>query len=87
MIPYHLVMSPLPEAWPRVTKLRRRRKTGRYFGRAKGVRLASLTEVIPKPLVPRGGMPIMAVVIPYLKAPGFNCITLGARYLADLTKA
>ena len=25
----------------------------------KGVRLAPLTEVIPKPLVPLGGMPIM----------------------------
>ena len=53
----------------------------------KGVRLAPLTEVIPKPLVPLGGMPIMEVVIRHLKANGFQRITLAVGYLSDLIKA
>ena len=53
----------------------------------KGVRLAPLTEVIPKPLVPLGGMPIMEVVIRHLKVYGFRRITLAVGYLSDLIKA
>jgi NDP-mannose synthase len=53
----------------------------------KGVRLAPLTEVIPKPLVPLGGMPIMEVVIRQLKAHGFSHITLAVGYMSDLIKA
>jgi NDP-sugar pyrophosphorylase family protein len=50
----------------------------------KGVRLAPLTEVIPKPLVPLGGMPIMEVVIRQLAAQGFSRITLAVGYLSEL---
>jgi NDP-sugar pyrophosphorylase family protein len=53
----------------------------------KGVRLAPLTEVIPKPLVPLGGMPIMEVVIRQLKQHGFQKVTLAVGYMADLLKA
>ena len=53
----------------------------------KGVRLAPLTEVIPKPLVPLGGMPIMEVVIRQLAAQGFSRITLAVGYLSDLIRA
>lgn len=53
----------------------------------KGVRLAPLTEVFPKPLVPVGGMPIMEIVIRQLKFYGFNRITLAVGYLADLIQA
>ncbi len=53
----------------------------------KGVRLAPLTEVIPKPLVPLGGMPIMEVVIRQLAAQGFRRITLAVGYLSDLIRA
>ncbi len=53
----------------------------------KGVRLAPLTDVIPKPLVPLGGMPIMEVVIRQLKAHGFRRITLAVGYLSELIKA
>lgn len=53
----------------------------------KGVRLAPLTEVIPKPLVPIGGMPIMEVVIRQLKQQGFSRITLAVGYMADLIQA
>lgn len=53
----------------------------------KGVRLAPLTEVIPKPLVPIGGMPILEIVIRQLKNQGFRRITLAVGYMADLIKA
>src|SRR4030042_5461902 len=53
----------------------------------KGVRLAPLTEVIPKPLVPIGGMPVMEIVIRQLKAHGFYHITLAVGYLSELIKA
>jgi len=53
----------------------------------KGVRLAPLTEVIPKPLVPLGGMPIMEVVIRQLAAQGFRRITLAVGYLSELIRA
>jgi NDP-mannose synthase len=53
----------------------------------KGVRLAPLTEVIPKPLVPIGGMPILEVVIRQLRHHGLRRITLAVGYMADLLKA
>ena len=53
----------------------------------KGVRLAPLTEVIPKPLVPLGGMPIMEVVVRQLAAQGFGRITLAVGYLSELIQA
>jgi NDP-mannose synthase len=53
----------------------------------KGVRLAPLTEVIPKPLVPIGGKPILEVVIRHLRHYGFTRITLAVGYMADLIRA
>lgn len=53
----------------------------------KGVRLAPLTEVFPKPLVPIGGMPVLEIVIRQLKANGFHRLTLAVGYLADLIRA
>ncbi len=53
----------------------------------KGVRLAPLTEVIPKPLVPLGGRPVMEIVIRQLKAQGFRRITLAVGYLSELIRA
>ena len=53
----------------------------------KGVRLAPLTEVIPKPLVPIGGMPILEVVLRQLASQGFRRITLAVGYMSNLIKA
>lgn len=53
----------------------------------KGVRLAPLTEVIPKPLVPIGGMPILEVVIRQLRQHDLRHVTLAVGYLADLIQA
>lgn len=53
----------------------------------KGVRLAPLTEVIPKPLVPIGGRPILEIVIRQLRQHGFGRITLAVGYMAELIKA
>jgi len=53
----------------------------------KGVRLAPVTDVIPKPLVPLGGRPIMEIVIGQLQRHGFRRITLAVGYMADLIQA
>jgi NDP-sugar pyrophosphorylase family protein len=53
----------------------------------KGVRLAPLTEVIPKPLVPIGGMPILEFILRQLGDQGFTRITLAVGYLAELIRA
>ncbi len=53
----------------------------------KGVRLAPVTDVIPKPLVPLGGRPIMEIVIRQLQRHGFRQITLAVGYMADLIQA
>jgi NDP-mannose synthase len=53
----------------------------------KGTRLAPLTEVIPKPLVPIGGKPILETVIIHLQRCGFHRITLAVGYMADLIRA
>jgi NDP-sugar pyrophosphorylase family protein len=53
----------------------------------KGIRLAPLTKVIPKPLIPIGGMPIMEIVIRQLQRHGFRNITLAVGYMADLIEA
>jgi NDP-sugar pyrophosphorylase family protein len=57
------------------------------LGGGKGVRLAPLTEVIPKPLVPLGGMPILEIVIRQLQYYGFRHLTLAVGYMADLIQA
>jgi NDP-sugar pyrophosphorylase family protein len=53
----------------------------------KGTRLAPLTEVIPKPLVPIGGKPILEIVIMQLQRCGFRHITLAVGYMGDLLRA
>ena len=53
----------------------------------KGVRLAPLTEVIPKPLVPIGGKVVLETVIRQLQRHGLNRITLAVGYMADLIRA
>jgi NDP-sugar pyrophosphorylase family protein len=53
----------------------------------KGIRLAPVTDVIPKPLVPLGGMPILEIVIRQLRMHGFEHVTLAVGYMADLIKA
>lgn len=53
----------------------------------KGTRLRPYTLVLPKPLVPVGGMPIIEILFQWLKRNGIDesCITLG--YLGDLIRA
>ncbi len=53
----------------------------------KGVRLAPLTKVIPKPLVPLHDKPILEIVLRQLRAQGFQHVTLAVGYLADLIRA
>ena len=53
----------------------------------KGIRLAPVTDVIPKSLVPLGGMPILEIVIRQLQIYGFEHVTLAVGYMADLIRA
>ncbi|OGP74491.1 MAG: nucleoside-diphosphate-sugar pyrophosphorylase [Deltaproteobacteria bacterium RBG_13_58_19] len=53
----------------------------------KGVRLTPLTDVIPKPMVPLGGMPILEIVIRQLSQYGFRHITMAVGYMAELLQA
>ena len=53
----------------------------------KGTRLAPYTNVLPKPLIPIGDMPILEVVIHQLKSCGFDEIILAVGHMADLLRA
>ncbi|MDZ7372416.1 MAG: sugar phosphate nucleotidyltransferase [candidate division KSB1 bacterium] len=52
-----------------------------------GVRLAPYTTVIPKPLLPVDGMPIVEIIIRQLRNHGFDRVTLALGHLADLIRA
>jgi len=53
----------------------------------KGRRLLPYTTVIPKPLMPVGGRPIVEVIITQLKSNGFSRVTMAVGYLAELIEA
>lgn len=50
----------------------------------KGTRLRPYTNVLPKPLVPVGDMPILEIVLRQLKYFGFRKVTLSVSHLANL---
>ncbi len=53
----------------------------------KGTRLKPFTNVIPKPLVPVGEMPILEIVLRQLKATGISQVTLAVSHMARLIEA
>ena len=53
----------------------------------KGTRLVPYTSVLPKPLVPVGGLPIVETVIRQLRHYGFTEIVLAVGYLSALIRA
>jgi len=53
----------------------------------KGVRLRPFTAVFPKPLVPLGDKPILAVLLEQLAKQGFDDVTLALGHLSDLIRA
>jgi len=50
----------------------------------KGTRLKPFTTTLPKPLVPVGEDPILAIVLAQLKRAGFTRVTLAIRHMAEL---
>ncbi len=53
----------------------------------KGARLRPYSQVLPKPLMPIGDMPILEVIVRQLAAAGFDDLVVSAGYLADLLRA
>ena len=53
----------------------------------KGSRLAPYTNVIPKPLMPIGDMPILEVLLRQMKAAGITDIVLTVGHLSELLRA
>ena len=53
----------------------------------KGARLQPYTLVVPKPLVPVGGMPVIELIIKRLSRFGLDELIVTVGYLADLIKA
>jgi NDP-sugar pyrophosphorylase family protein len=53
----------------------------------KATRLGSYTTVLPKPLLPVGGRPVLEIVLQQLHAAGFDRITLAVGYLSHLVRA
>lgn len=53
----------------------------------KGARLAPYTNILPKPLMPVGDIPILEIILRQLKNAGFKKIILSVGYLASLIEA
>ena len=53
----------------------------------KGTRLAPYTNILPKPLMPVGDIPILEIVIRQLQKAGFRKVILSVGYLASLIEA
>lgn len=53
----------------------------------KGTRLQPYTTVLPKPLVPVGGLPILEIIVRQLRRHGVTDIVLAVNHLADLIEA
>jgi NDP-sugar pyrophosphorylase family protein len=53
----------------------------------KGTRLLPYTAEIPKPLLPVGDRPILAIILEQLRAHGFNDVTLCVGYMAELIES
>jgi NDP-mannose synthase len=53
----------------------------------KATRLGSYTTVLPKPLLPVGGRPVLDIVLQQLHAAEFDRITLAVGYLSHLVRA
>jgi NDP-sugar pyrophosphorylase family protein len=52
----------------------------------KGSRLYPYTKVLPKPLMPVGGMPILEIMIRQLAAQGFRDLTISIGYLGEMIR-
>ena len=52
-----------------------------------GTRLAPYTTVLPKPLMPVGGRPILGIIIEQLRDAGCTKVTLAVNHMADLIAA
>ncbi len=64
----------------------RRRPTAVVLAGGKGTRLAPLTTVLPKPLIPVGNGPIIDVLLRQLRSEGWREATLAVGHMSDLMR-
>ncbi|MGD9695169.1 MAG: sugar phosphate nucleotidyltransferase [Thermoleophilia bacterium] len=72
---------------PTSGRQRPRRPHAVILAGGKGTRLAPLTTVLPKPLMPLGDGPILDVLLRQLAGQGWREVTLAVGHMADLIKA
>src|SRR5215210_4655737 len=53
----------------------------------KGSRLRPYTDILPKPLMPIGGYPVLAIILKQLRAAGINNVIIAVNYMDDVIKA
>lgn len=53
----------------------------------KGTRLAPYTQILPKPLMPIGDMPILAMLLRQMQRAGIDEVILTVGHLADLLES
>jgi NDP-sugar pyrophosphorylase family protein len=53
----------------------------------KGTRLAPYTNILPKPLMPIGNMPILEVLLRQMKSAGIDEVIIAVGHLAELLEA
>lgn len=51
-----------------------------------GTRLKPITDLVPKPMIPIGGRPILEIIVEHFKTQGFVDITLSVNYLSEIIK-
>lgn len=72
---------------PIPTRATHRRRPGAVIlAGGRGTRLAPLTTVLPKPLMPLGDGPILDVLLRQLGAQGFSEVTLSVGHMAELIR-
>lgn len=54
------------------------------WGAGFGTRLKPLTDILPKPLIPIANIPIINLIIRYLKSEGIGGVGVNTHYLSDL---
>lgn len=53
----------------------------------KGSRLKPYTDILPKPLMPIGGYPVLGIILKQLRTAGVKKVIIAVNYMDDVIKA